>query len=702
MPPLISKLVPTQTSSFISWDVTITDQYNGIKSGKFSVLGDYDLKPYNFSFVVDASSSPMTYQYTINITLPTECVNTVYTLNYVELTDKLGLTSFYEYQNMELPYKSQFLIDNNDINPFLPILADYQNRSIALTCTPFVDDPSPPELKEFSTSVSTLDVGSNQRDFDISFTVADYNNVSSISTRHLPFCYAHGPMLETYKVEAELVSNNPLYTAEFVCHMKIPYGFGIPSTGIYFSIHGYADVNSNIAGFTYFQLTQLTSSSSMPITFSRAIPVIRETSPIKQNSHTITLYGYQFGEDSQIKIEYVGGNSTSSTPTFLSTSVIIFDGITAGQKGYNISVVGSSVQSNVIQFTFPDTQPPVTRAPQSCPGIPECGGPTQGTCDGFGTCRCIKPWVGFDCQSQVVVIDPIIDPNNPGGGIDYNTTLPDGETITIKGIINVISLRELKPDGSLFIELPFNKWYYTNITGNSSDTLRFLYQSNITQNSLTTLVSVTLEFFKVEKEIIFANQPVQMLPSSLKYNIQLSEYSFNSKVNYLQVVMSSSIQASVEDTCTFQESNQNGENSDYFKLQINQNSLYGRFIKRGLVDNKIRSISNSLLNSTEIQSSQTSNFVSQFVGINIPNYSKSAILDPDFSLLIDSRPAKEQQTSVCQSIDDSGLSKTQKIGIIIGCVIFGLIIIISVTYYIYKKRQQTRWTNSINNKISKN
>ncbi|EGC37075.1 hypothetical protein DICPUDRAFT_77309 [Dictyostelium purpureum] len=40
-----------------------------------------------------------------------------------------------------------------------------------------------------------------------------------------------------------------------------------------------------------------------------------------------------------------------------------------------------------------------------CPGVPMCGGPEQGECINQ-MCRCHYPWVGFDCLSKIIIIDP--------------------------------------------------------------------------------------------------------------------------------------------------------------------------------------------------------------------------------------------------------------------------------------------------------
>ncbi|KYQ91164.1 EGF-like domain-containing protein [Tieghemostelium lacteum] len=708
MPPIITYLMPstavesnssTNYAGYVNWNITVQDQFNGIKSIKLSVLADFDMKPYNFSYVLDDATTVNNYNFKIEIPLPIGCRTQKYTINYIEITDKLGLTSFFENQHLEM--ESTF---NQPLAPWYKIL-NTSLRSITYTCSSTTSDVTAPVFNIISYSTELLDVGGVNRKFDITFVVIDA--VSPISMRHLPFCYAHGPLFQEYKVEATLVSNNPTTNGRFKCSMDIPYGFAYPSDSIRFSIHGYADIYSNIGGISYYDLDAKSLKNNLPLNFSRGIPIIRETSPISLPVGIVTLYGYQFANGSTVQVDYVGGTHSTLTPTYISPSMVVFSGVSPNQVSFGISVFSNSIQSNIYQVTLSPlttSQPPITQSQSetipNCPGTPACGGTSNGICNSDGSCKCIDPWAGFDCLSQKVIVKPVIDPTNPDTGIDYNTTLPDGESVTIKSVINIISLRELNSKGDMINEHPFKEWYFTNITGNSTDSLQFLYTSNITKGNLTTLVSVTLQYFIVAKEIIFANQPLEMLPSALKYNIQISPYSFDSLVNYLQIVMGASVElnSNNQDTCSFQENQVSDTNSDYFKLQINEHSLYGRFIKRGLIDGNIRVISNSVLNSTS-SDTQKSNFVSQFIGINIPYYKTDVVLDPDFSLLLDSSPASDKETSVCESSKDSGLSKTQLIGIIIGAVGLALIAIISVSYYIYKKKKYEKFSRHVTKKL---
>ncbi|EGC36323.1 hypothetical protein DICPUDRAFT_21421, partial [Dictyostelium purpureum] len=168
-----------------------------------------------------------------------------------------------------------------------------------------------------------------------------------------------------------------------------------------------------------------------------------------------------------------------------------------------------------------------------------------------------------------------------------------------------------------------------------------------------TNINVTLEWFSNEKSISFANQNLTMMPSTMKYTISLSPYSFNDNFCNLQLIMMAQIQSDRNDICSNKEygNTTSGDNANYIKLQVDKNSFYGRFIQRGIIDSNIKKVQNQLLDSSFQTISSTNNKQQSYIGILIPRYLYSAILDPDFSVLVDSNPAD----SVCNS--DGGLSK---------------------------------------------
>ncbi|KAF2068268.1 hypothetical protein CYY_010405, partial [Polysphondylium violaceum] len=216
----------------------------------------------------------------------------------------------------------------------------------------------------------------------------------------------------------------------------------------------------------------------------------------------------------------------------------------------------------------------------------------------------------------------------------------------------------------------------------------------------TTHLNVSIDYFNNDQavNITFANQVLTMNPYSLKYSVNISQYSFSSSLNTLQVVLSASLESDESDECSsIQTGNTVESESEFIKMQVNDHSLYGRFIKRGIVDGRIGSISNTPLN-TEFKS--TSSKSQTHIGITVPHYKRMVQLDPDFSVLIDNKAATvDSPNSICAVKSKSKLTGAQIAGIVIGCVAFATIAVICVVYYFYKKKKGAQFLKNMNNKL---
>ncbi|KAF2068726.1 hypothetical protein CYY_009947, partial [Polysphondylium violaceum] len=116
--------------------------------------------------------------------------------------------------------------------------------------------------------------------------------------------------------------------------------------------------------------------------------------------------------------------------------------------------------------------------------------------------------------------------------------------------------------------------------------------------------------------------------------------------------------------------------------------------KRGVIDGRVASVTNNLLPNYNGESNQFNN-VQSYIGIGIRSYRKLVQLDPDFSVLIDQRPAEDSNTSVCSSSPKSKISKAQLAGIIIGSVAFAAIIVTMTAYALYKRKERVTLENKL-------
>ncbi|KAM9984677.1 hypothetical protein ACTFIY_009109 [Dictyostelium cf. discoideum] len=142
----------------------------------------------------------------------------------------------------------------------------------------------------------------------------------------------------------------------------------------------------------------------------------------------------------------------------------------------------------------------------------------------------------------------------------------------------------------------------------------------------------------------------------------------------------------------------NGDDSNFIKLQIDDHSVYGRFLKRAIVDDLVVSVDNVLLDDSMNTIESNAHAQQSYIGIIIPHYSDSVSIDPDFSILIDQNAASESsENSICSK--KSGLTKGQIAGITIGAVCFATVIVVSVVYSVHKTKKNKKMTDSIAKKL---
>ncbi|KAN0035649.1 hypothetical protein ACTA71_004933 [Dictyostelium dimigraforme] len=734
----INKNISSSAGSnlIVDWEFHIRDEGNGFERGYIEIRGEFDSSLYTFTFTKSNLKQGDIYNgvyiYSQPISFDKRCNIQNYTITNVELYDRFGNLAKFKTMSEDReadPTKNPFILFGDD-----PNINRYQIDCIQTL------DANPPNLISFTfeNKIETSQL--------LSFTFSADCPESGIKLNQYPIVYASTKQLKTIQCISTIKNYNGTY-ALYSCDMKIPPGFAYKND-LFFSVYGFINNGGYYSGFS----TDYLKSNSFPYFISN-IPIYRKllisnTSTITNKGGDLWIIGKEFDSNNWVYVEYRDGKPNDSLfPNEIHSSAMLIQNIKPTNLHFLIQIrhiTNGTISSNYYQveplnFIYPtdsssgssssnssssnslpssessessessDVNPTSlpTNSPQKCKGNPICGG-SNGICSLTG-CVCHSPWVGDDCLSKVIIVpQPSINTSQPSTEIpiiDEN----DSESILFRSLISIISLRELDFNEKQVNQFIFDKWIYSPLNETTNQ-----YFTNITiqpsaSNNYkggTTSITVILQWFNNQTNITFANEQLQMKPSSIKYTIQISEYNFSNRLNKLQLVMSASLTSlkGNDNICSFHKFGEtNGDDSEYIKIQVNDHSLYGRFIKRAIIDSKIRSISNVQLNSSLGISSSSSSSLSQqiYIGIDIPMYNNYVLIDPDFSLLIDSKPASsDDNNSICSS-SKSKLSKTQLAGIIIGSVVFGSIVIIAITYHILKKRKDAEMVNKMQNKLKK-
>ncbi|KAN0032848.1 hypothetical protein ACTFIV_006780 [Dictyostelium citrinum] len=370
----------------------------------------------------------------------------------------------------------------------------------------------------------------------------------------------------------------------------------------------------------------------------------------------ISVYGFinNGGYSTQSLKELGFDYSIRTIDQFIENQPIIQSTNTITNQGGKLMIYGRKLNCDDLESPtnslIPTVSPIPTNPPQKCQGNPECGGVNQGTCKNGG-CICYLPFIGLTCTSQIIIVPPpTINNTNPSTEITIPSTTDsengNNENIIFKSLISLVSLRELNFEGKEIQIFNFEKWIYTPLD---------------TTTTTITNITTTLEWFNNSEIIEFANQKLEMNPSSVKYTIEISKYPFQSTLNTLQLVMSAQLSKTnnIDDTCSSKEfgNTTNGDDSNFLKIQV---------------DSTVRSIEN-------VQLDQSMNPISK-------SYSAQSYI-----------ASSNSENSICSN-NSSSLSGGQISGIVIGGVAFLAVIATCTIYSFHKKKEGRALKNSFNMK----
>ncbi|EGC32699.1 hypothetical protein DICPUDRAFT_81491 [Dictyostelium purpureum] len=402
----------------------------------------------------------------------------------------------------------------------------------------------------------------------------------------------------------------------------------------------------------------------------------------------VNLYGW-FGETNSnfnVKIgssdcPYHFVNSTFSNCTIGSGSGT--QSITISQNG--ITWVGQNM-FHFDEITF--------KCPKNCSSNGQCIKTT-------GQCKCFSGWGGYDCNSKTSS-----DTSTTGGstttttsGGSYETPSPTPSPIEIPKSnttinetvgsavisnqqtsyeISILSLVEIDIfDNIVIIHNLTNNWGSAETNSNNIYKFKQSIQENCT-------IIYTIEDIKASRDYQFAGLELTLEKDSIKITVTIENYPFTSALNKLQLRLVSSVGENKESSQSNNECNNQNTEIDssqidkdqllnYVTISKNQKLLYGRFINRVLSDTRQSFITTSIISDTITNSSNKDSFI---IGLNLPHFTTSLTIDPDFSVLVSPSYKK------CNSDGtDKRASWVLPVAIVVPCVAVAALVIIGAVLY---------------------
>eukprot|EP01133_Synstelium_polycarpum_P004034 gene4034-4672_t len=333
--------------------------------------------------------------------------------------------------------------------------------------------------------------------------------------------------------------------------------------------------------------------------------------------------------------------------------------------------ISHSINSIVIKYTIPDTEYGSLRSidPESNtldiyinPEFIDC--PGEDLCKPYGTC------------DKTDVVQPVA-----------NITVDDGSAL---GLITIHQLRELDSNGVVVDSYDLGQkdlWTFKQTI--DTNVLTNHYAGKVDGHSPAT-IDIYISVYNQTTNYEFAGINYTISPSSLKYSFRLTDYQFKSQLNTLQLVMEASIH-STNSSCSSQEIGGNATDVQWMKIKLDDKSIYARFLSRALIDDRVRTVTTSLVeplpNDDDNTVANHDTSVS-LIGINIPYFSWTASLDPDLSIITDYSPRENDINMLCR--DTTSKVNYKLIGIIVGAAAVYLSIVAAATIITLRERRQRR------------
>ncbi|EFA85191.1 EGF-like domain-containing protein [Heterostelium album PN500] len=673
----------------IGWYLTIEDSPNGFDYGTVDVISDMDIKPISLMFnkLNRTTGNPNLGTYLVGFYLENSTVTQTFKLTNLKLYE-ISLAK----PNYMLVDHLSWVFGKYDIQKSILVENTIEFKTNIYLSKIIIApiDLTPPEISLFYCTPA-VDVGSPMRVVDFKLVLQD--NLVGLSSTHIPYVLLTPDNADPikYQLQPEGKTLNA-----FNGSFSLPFGFS--TKNILVSVHGIVDLNLNSRSYTSTDLKNAGFNYFIKRNFTLNTPILESARPISTDGGSLTLFGKAFGvfrDQLSVTVNYLDQRGTKNFNVNFASGGIIqtvdIGNINASVIKVHVTSLTTNKQSQdilIYPYNYIPPPPKPTSNPSNiCPGTPPCN--NRGDCTPSG-CQCQASWTGPSCSSQTIVIPTPTPQPDPSTG----TNIADNNN-NVTSMINVVEVREIDDLDQIVQTFNISQWNFTD-QSKSMNNPSYLYSSQLERT--TTNINVTITYYQNQTNITFGESTLNIQASSIKYSIELSKFNFTKSTNLLQVVLEATIKSNNKDSCSStQFGSEDGSKDDvkWIKMNIDKLSLYGRFIDFGIIDDKPTKITNRIIDDEDDNESDSSQFRSIKVGITLPAYDNIALLDPDFSNLID----VETDSSIsylCKS--KGGLSNGAIAGIVVGGVVF-LSIVIAGSVFLHKRLKSDREDKRMSQKL---
>ncbi|KAF2068863.1 hypothetical protein CYY_009816, partial [Polysphondylium violaceum] len=306
-----------------------------------------------------------------------------------------------------------------------------------------------------------------------------------------------------------------------------------------------------------------------------------------------------------------------------------------------------------------------------------CSG--HGTCSPQFTCSCEQGWESYDCSlenKRPNIPDPSINPNDTSSTI----VTPSGTMFDV----GIVLINELDPNNNIVHSYNISAIQWNNIT--KQDNI-FVYSTTLLNTGSTLNVKLTVNTLNERIYYDFAGDIIPILPKSIKYQVELQNYTFGATLNTMEFIFKSGISQRGGE-CVYDESTKTQTSLDSVRsiqMTLNGETLVGTFSDRIVIDdrpsyNKVSKLVDQQITQNGLDTQNV------YVSITTAYFQQSVVVDPNFGVLI-SAQGDEQ---ACKKPFEAW-----KIGTIVACSTIGVAAAGTTAVMIKKKRAEAAFNTKL-------
>ncbi|EFA85744.1 EGF-like domain-containing protein [Heterostelium album PN500] len=425
-------------------------------------------------------------------------------------------------------------------------------------------------------------------------------------------------------------------------------------------------------------LSLLQCGNTFNSTFNFQKPLIKEATPGNVNQTTpITIFGNYFG-DRNLTVTIGGERCFNATTNIDKTQIICYFNGSTPQNGTQTMDVTVTVSDGITG----SNQVFYYNSIEKCPSINnlECSG--NGICS-QGTCYCKSGWTFANCSQPTGGNGGTPETNNNGTTI--NPSLVDFVT-------SISHLRELNEIGSPVKTLSL------------ANNIQWQNQSNQIIGSFaneTVQLGLSINYYPDGKTIIFAGETIVIPPNSIKFEIDLANWTFASALNTLEVIMLSKTALTSEIDCQPIDTTGQLTGNAYY-ITSGKSVLKVSFASHLFVDDRVSLANYQQLPDDDpivVQSRQQPSNADQFLyylAIGVPTFSETCKIDPSMQSLV--LPSSENPADCTPA--SNKLERWKIIAISVVCSVVGVAIITALAVTFHKKIQWNKDNRKLSNRLS--